>query len=487
MNRKHTKLAASVLAFCLAAAPVFSQESIFGKNGLISGITASAASYYREGDFQYMVTDQGNRFLVIITNYYGSASSLVIPSKLGGKYVTGIRGSAFADTPVETISFASDSQICLNGEFPGIANMEGLKTITLPSNCTEIKENAFYGCTNLTTVNLTGSLQKIGEHAFENCTALRNITLTGGTVIESYAFKNCMTLYNFRFPRGSVVKARAFEGSKLTNIIIPSDYQAQDLAGFDEDAFSGCNYLERINYDNPYVIDRNTTEPTLNPSLGTIITALFGHSDEIKWVSDYMNCKAAYIVRSIRQQNPGIGDVQLAVKLNDWICDNASYNSDGPVADYQSAATVFLLGESVCAGYAGAYNRLLTAAGIENRTISQAKHVWNQAKLNGTWFNIDTTWNDNTNSYRYFMESDAERAASTQYSQWNNYGLCTTRMGDLNGDHLINSTDAQLLRRHLLGYSNQIPNARLYLADMDFDGSVTTFDLNKLNQKILNQ
>ena len=63
---------------------------------------------------------------------------------------------------------------------------------------------------------------------------------------------------------------------------------------------------------------------------------------------------------------------------------------------YCSAEGVFNRGLGTCEGYHEAYAMLLNKAGIETRRVDDFgdAHVWTGIKLNGNWYNVDTTWND---------------------------------------------------------------------------------------------
>ena len=73
---------------------------------------------------------------IVITNYFGKESDIVIPSNIEGKQVTSIRGWAFSS--------------CNN-----------LESITLPDSVTSIGAGAFSSCNNLESIALPDSLTKI--------------------------------------------------------------------------------------------------------------------------------------------------------------------------------------------------------------------------------------------------------------------------------------------------------------------------------------
>ncbi len=103
-----------------------------------------------------------------------------------------------------------------------------------------------------------------------------------------------------------------------------------------------------------------------------------------------------------------MSDEQKAVVLHDYVCSEASY----PVLEYQnnqlindeeiwhSAYGFFRNKEVVCAGFTLAYSYLLQQVGIESVYVSSDEmgHAWNRVKLNGSWYNVDNTFDNHDNS-----------------------------------------------------------------------------------------
>ena len=76
---------------------------------------------------------------------------------------------------------------------------------------------------------------------------------------------------------------------------------------------------------------------------------------------------------------------------------------------HQSSASAFLTNSSVCAGYSEGLELLLNAAGFECVPVTSEEHEWIEVKLDGTWYAVDVTWDDNgsgTPSYNLFNVSD---------------------------------------------------------------------------------
>lgn len=82
----------------------------------------------------------------------------------------------------------------------------------------------------------------------------------------------------------------------------------------------------------------------------------------------------------------------------------------------QSAYSALVLGRSVCAGYARAFQYLMQQLGIPCyycTGTSGEDHAWNIIRLDDTYYNVDVTWDDtNPSTYDYFNKSDNEFAGT---------------------------------------------------------------------------
>lgn len=82
----------------------------------------------------------------------------------------------------------------------------------------------------------------------------------------------------------------------------------------------------------------------------------------------------------------------------------------------QSAYSALVNGETVCAGYARAFQYLMQQLGIPCYYCSGTAgedHAWNIVKLGKTYYNVDVTWDDTRPAtYDYFNRSDAAFAST---------------------------------------------------------------------------
>ena len=135
---------------------------------------------------------------IIIEKYTGSDKVLVIPDKIDGKPVVGIKGYAFSNSDITSV--------------------------TLPSSMTTIDGYAFYGAGKLTSVTIPSSITSIGNHAFEFCSSLKSITIPASvTSIGSGAFYGCTALANVYCKEGlKAIGSFAFCNTALSAVSLPS-------------------------------------------------------------------------------------------------------------------------------------------------------------------------------------------------------------------------------------------------------------------------
>lgn len=98
---------------------------------------------------------------------------------------------------------------------------------------------------------------------------------------------------------------------------------------------------------------------------------------------------------------PGMNDLQKALALHDWLCRNCSYDYAGMNGAHPNAYTAYgalVEKTAVCQGYAYAYFKLALYAGLNVAYARGGDHVWNVVQINGSWYNVDCTWDGQPDS-----------------------------------------------------------------------------------------
>lgn len=107
-------------------------------------------------------------------------------------------------------------------------------------------------------------------------------------------------------------------------------------------------------------------------------------------------------------------DYEKEIFVHDALIDKVEYRM-GAVMN-QSAYSAMVNGETVCAGYARAFQYLMQQLDIPCyycTGYAGESHAWNIIGLEDGWYNVDTTWDDTgEGTYDYFNRTDAEYADS---------------------------------------------------------------------------
>ena len=142
---------------------------------------------------------------------------------------------------------------------------------------------------------------------------------------------------------------------------------------------------------------------------------------------------------------PEMTDVEKVLAVHDYLVQACDYDLEGLNSNTLSEEAystwgVLIDGKAVCQGYAEAFCSLMTKLGIDSYFVGSRlmNHAWNLVFLDGSWYHLDSTWDDPTFSgstfYRrknndfadegyvshdYFLKSDAEFNSLSHYG-WGN-------------------------------------------------------------------
>ena len=108
----------------------------------------------------------------------------------------------------------------------------------------------------------------------------------------------------------------------------------------------------------------------------------------------------------------GQSDYQKIKAIYDYICENVSYDytnlDDDTYIQKYTAYAALIDKTAVCQGYASLLYRMVLDAGVDARVISGdagGPHAWNIVRLNGKYYNLDSTWDAGRENYSYFLKS----------------------------------------------------------------------------------
>lgn len=110
---------------------------------------------------------------------------------------------------------------------------------------------------------------------------------------------------------------------------------------------------------------------------------------------------------------PDGSDYDKILYVHDYIIENTVYDTEAYKSnDTWVAGTAYsciVNGKAVCSGYAGAFKYLMNRIGIESGICTGSNHAWNYVSVDGEYYWIDLTWDDNEKTkpeHTYFLVND---------------------------------------------------------------------------------
>ncbi len=327
-----------------------------------------------------------------IVGYTGSDMNVKVPSKYEGMKVT-----AIAARGLEGIK---------------------LKTIDLPDTIESIGKYAFRNCTELTKIVIPEKVTLLEAQTFYNCKKMKSAEIKGEAEIQEKVFMNCKALKEVQ------INPKCKRGVSA----------AGKKAGLEKsrDTFTNCVNLEKVN-GVKMLGHLNGVEPILNGNaqVKKVVGKFMIRSESVGFVMDYIHELWDYIpqYKLLRFGSQAV----RARQIHDWLVDNCKYMTEGTKygevkdakhnIEFHSVTGLFLsyglegVGETVCDGYAAAFQMLAKYAHIESYMLinDEEDHAWNLAKLDGNWYHLDCTWDDQiiekkgeSYRYRFFMKTTAQ-------------------------------------------------------------------------------
>lgn len=137
----------------------------------------SAFAAESNGEFTYEVVKDHGAPHVVITQYEGTNTKVIVPDTLDGYPVVSIDDRAFYNTKIQSV--------------------------TIPESVTYIGRQAFMFCENLTEVNFEGYTVRLDEEAFSYCTSLESIWVPCTGVLTGAIFLGCKNLSEVTIAEGN--------------------------------------------------------------------------------------------------------------------------------------------------------------------------------------------------------------------------------------------------------------------------------------------
>ena len=187
----------------------------------------------------------------IVTNQNRYGGDITIPEQVTydgvTRTVTQIGDDAFNEC-INLTSVDIPNSITTIGDYAFAYSSKKLKNVNIGNSVTTIGYAAFYGCTSLTGIDIPNSVTTIGCAAFEGCTSLASVNISSSvTTIESRTFEGCTSLTSVEIPNSvTTIGYALFKGcTGLTSVEI-----SNSVTTIESHAFYGCTSLASIEIPN---------------------------------------------------------------------------------------------------------------------------------------------------------------------------------------------------------------------------------------------
>jgi FOG: Glucan-binding domain (YG repeat) len=170
-------------------------------------------------------------------------------------------------------------------------------------------------------------------------------------------------------------------------------------------------------YDNS---DIDSKKVQINAKLNDIVNKYKSYGDlrKVYEIHDYINSNIIYDHEVATSTVPS-SSINPNVDFNGYLADTRQITKDN--ASFYEAHTLYgalIKGDAVCEGYAKIAKILLNNSGIESDIIVSNTHAWNYVNIDGKYYQLDTTWDDQADEktlspYKYFNITTTELGEDT--------------------------------------------------------------------------
>ena len=354
--------------------------------------------------------------------------------------------------------------------------------LKFPDNLKELcLEDAAFENVNINKLILPGCKLFYDDNTFAESN-IKEVIFEGDVSLKHKTFRDNPNLENVTFNGNANLDFSAFWGCKaLKNINISTDASINGIA------FDHCNNFMTINGESPLGDDGS-----IKPEYETFLRKNFNSAEGVGFIEKYMQASIKKAVSEAVIDD--MSDMEKVKALHDKLCSMTAYdhgNKEDPKNHVD--VSVFLNDSTVCEGYARAMNLMLHEAGVESCYVDTASHAWVIVKLGNHYFHVDPTWDDNDEditTYNWFMKTDSEikddpshagwkmRCPSIMHNfQWEKMPACEDKMGDVNGDDIIDGRDAtDILTAYAKSSAGGDNDVDTIIADYDYNGIIDARD-----------
>lgn len=189
--------------------------------------------------------------------------------------------------------------------------------------------------------------------------------------------------------------------------------------------------MEALFNDHPELFYLDTNYSYKYNSNGMCIEITLNYNDTVNNIEYNKDVFENEVNRIVNEANKLANDFEKEKYVYMALINEVDYDKS---ANYnQSAFSALVVGKSVCAGYARAFQLIMQRLNIPTYYVlgfAKEEHAWNIVKLNGGYYNVDLTWDDTGGVYKHFNLTDRDIAVTHERRGISkNLPKCNYRMG----------------------------------------------------------
>ncbi len=150
-------------------------------------------------------------------------------------------------------------------------------------------------------------------------------------------------------------------------------------------------------YQNPAFFYLDGVSYSYSPATNIVSTVYFTYYFDTPAIQRMKANYETAVSKALAVIQSGMTNAEKALAIHDYLVLNAKYDYENQSAQLsQTAYGILVLGTGVCGGYSLAYKDLLSRLEIPviKVTSISMSHAWNMVYLDGSWYHVDTTWDD---------------------------------------------------------------------------------------------
>ncbi len=210
--------------------------------------------------------------------------------------------------------------------------------------------------------------------------------------------------------------------------------------------------IEAVFYDHPELFWLNNDYSYKYTKDGKCVQIIMNFNDTITSIDSAKNSFNNAAARIIYEANKYSSNYEKEKYVHDYIINTTSYNTGASLN--QSAYSALVNKQSVCAGYARAFQYIMIKLGIPTYYVvgsANEAHAWNIVGLDDGYYNVDVTWDDQgNNTYSYFNRTDNYFSSShTRHDLSLNLPSCTAVKYSYNNNR-VDNTIKKVIRKNVI-------------------------------------